>query len=206
MGPGPQEGEDPGLPSLMSSQVLRGGHPWPVSLTDAMEGGPCPGSQSGKGDLVRSAGDPEGLGQPSVHSKGTGTRPHLTDHCACRAARQRVTAERAAGGRATAAVVSGSVQGMGDQGGGLRECPGDGRPRQWSQEAPGGRVTRVVVSGSGRGIGDHGGGLRECPGDRRPGRWSQGVPGGRATAVGVSGSAWGTGDWGGSLRERLGDG
>lgn len=164
--PGLKRGEDPGLPGPMPSRVLRGGHPWTVSLTDAMEGGPCPGSESGRGDLVRSASDPEGLGQPSVHSKGTGTQPHLPDCCACRAMRRRGTAAGAAGARATRAVVSGSGRGTGDRGGGLRERPGDGRPGRGSQGAPGARATRAGVSGSARGMGDRDGGLRECPGDR----------------------------------------
>lgn len=51
-----------------------------------------------EGDLVRSAGDPEGLGQSSVDSKGTGTQPHLTDHCACRAVRRQGSKTRLLGG------------------------------------------------------------------------------------------------------------
>ena len=50
-----------------------------------------------EGDLVRSAGDPEGLGQPSVDSKETGTQPHLTDRCACRAVRRRGAGDRGGG-------------------------------------------------------------------------------------------------------------
>ena len=165
MGPGPQEGRGPWAP-------------WPDAIASPQRWTPldsesdrCDGRRAlpwlseWKGDLVRSASDPEGLGQPSVHGKGTGTQPHLPDRCACRAMRRRGTAEGAAGGQATRAVVSGSAREMGDRDGGLRECPGDGRPGRWSQGAPGGWVIATVVSGSARGKGDRGGGLRECLGD-----------------------------------------
>lgn len=138
---------------------------------------------------MRSASDPEGLGQPSVHGKGTGTQPHLPDRCACRAMRRRGTAEGAAGGQATRAVVSGSARGMGDRDGGLRECPGEGRPGRGSQGVPGGWVTVAVVSRSAWGTDDRGQGLR-----------------GQVTGAGISGSAQGTGDRGGGLGERLGVG
>lgn len=87
---------------------------------------------------MRSAGDPEGLGQPSVDSKGTGTQPHLTDHCAHRAVRRRGAGDCVRGLRGRAAALGGlrgwatvagvsrggrpqrGSQGMGDRGGDLR--------------------------------------------------------------------------------------
>lgn len=80
---------------------------------------------------MRSAGDPEGLGQPSVDSKGTGTQPHLTDHCAHRAVRWRGAGDCVRGLRGRAAALGGS-QGMGDRGRGLK-----------------GRATTAGVSGDG---------------------------------------------------------
>ena len=49
----------------------------------------------------------------------------------------------------TGAVVSGSARGMGDQGSGLRECPGDRRPGWGSQGVPGGWEIRAGVSEDG---------------------------------------------------------